>query len=385
MLHPEQPYSSPKVHKVLNDARAFLSQTSEKYDVIVFGLLDSHTQFSDYSNMRIDNYVYTEEAFREARRLLKPHGLLVMKFEVRPPWTWMGQRFYVMLERIFGRPPIVFYPSRSGFLFSATVFMTSDDPNLWARAAQPELARLITQNPPNFPLTSNGAPPATTDDWPYVYQHSQAIPRTFLTVSLILLAMATMLVRGVLDPGRVSSWHFFFLGAGFLLLETQMISRLALYFGTTWLVNCVALTALLLMLVAANLYVARWRPRRLGPYFVLLLAGLLAIYLFPWHRLPYGARAVGILLSFAYAVPVFFAGVVFTEAFRRCERKSSAFGANIVGAVAGGLAQNLSFIGGMKILLLVAALFYALAGSCALLLAHQEATEHEPTMTPAPE
>ena len=56
-LHPEGPYRNPAVHQILNDARAFLRQSKEKYDVIVFGLLDSHTQFSDYSNMRVDNYV----------------------------------------------------------------------------------------------------------------------------------------------------------------------------------------------------------------------------------------------------------------------------------------------------------------------------------------
>lgn len=40
----------------------------------------------------------------------------------------------------------------------------------------------------------------------------------------------------------------------------------------------------------------------------------------------------------------------------------TAFGANMLGAVAGGLTQNLSFIFGMKALLLIAALLYGLAG-----------------------
>ncbi len=68
-LHPAQPYASPHVHKILNDARAFLRSTHKEYDLILFGLLDSHTQFSDFSNMRIDNYVYTEGSFQEAREL----------------------------------------------------------------------------------------------------------------------------------------------------------------------------------------------------------------------------------------------------------------------------------------------------------------------------
>lgn len=374
-LHPNQPYSSPKVHKVNTDARAHLRQTRQRYDVILFGLLDSQTEFSGYSNVRVDNYVYTEEAFREARRLLRPGGVLIVRFEVRRPWTWMGQRFSAMLSGVFGRPPIIFYARQIGALAPATVFVASDDPGLWTRASRPELAAFVAAHPPDFPLESSGAPPITTDDWPYIYHRSRSIPSTYLTVSLLLLAIVVLSVRGVLEPAQVSTWHFFFLGAGFLLLETQMISRLALYFGTTWLVNCVALTAILLVLLAANLYVARGGLSRLGPYYVLLVMFLSACYLFPWERLPYGARTIGILLSAAYAIPVFFAGVVFTEAFRRCEHKSSVFGANMIGAVVGGLTHNLSFVFGMKMLLLIAALFYASASLCELLAGRQPATQ----------
>lgn len=365
-LHPEQPYSSPRVRKVVNDARAFMRQSKERYDVIVFGLLDSHTQFSDYSNMRVDNYVYTEEAFRQARSLLGPNGIMVVKFEVRAPWTWMGQRFYATLEHIYGRAPVVFYAPALGELSGATVFLESNDAALWDRSAQPPLSAIVSKNPLRFPLTLIGAPPIATDDWPYVYHRGHSIPRTYLTVSLIVLAMAFFLVRGSFQPARISTWHFFFLGAGFLLLETQLVSRLALYFGTTWLVNCVALTAILLVLVLSNLYVARSRPDRLGPYYALLCLFLIGNYFFPWQALPYSAHTIGILLSAAYAIPVFFAGVIFTDSFSRHEEKSAAFGANIVGAVAGGLAQNVSFIFGMKALLLLGTLFYAVAGVCSL-------------------
>jgi spermidine synthase len=370
-LHPERPYSSAKVRKIVNDARAFFRQTREKYDFVLFGLLDSHTQFSDHSNIRIDNYVYTEEAFREAKRLLKPNGILIVKFEIRDPWSWMAPRFYTTLERLFGRPPIVFHAQRLGALFSGTIFVTSEDPSLWTRAAEPDLARLISSHPPPFPLQTADSPPPATDDWPYVYHRSRSIPQTYLIVSLILLGMSVLLVRKSLRPRKISTWHFFFLGAGFFLLETQMISRLALYFGTTWLVTCVALTAILLVLVLANLYVLHYRPRRLGLYYGLLVICLIAAYFFPWQQLPFGARVIGILLSAAYSVPIFFAGVVFAETFRRSEHKSDSFGANILGAIAGGLSQNLSFIVGMKALLGVAAFFYLLAGLCGMFLLRQ--------------
>ena len=286
---------------------------------------------------------------------------------MRPPWTWLGQRFYVMLDRVFDRAPVVFQAAWLGHMTSASVFIESNDPGLWQRAQQPDLALLIANNPPPFPLTSSDAPPTATDDWPYIYHLGHSIPRTYWTISLLLLVIAVLAVGGAMEHRRASTWYFFFLGAGFLLLETQMISRLALYFGTTWLVNCAALSAILLVLVAANLCVARWQPGRLDIFYALLIASLFANYLFPWQNLPYGATAVGMLLSAAYSVPVFFAGIIFTDSFRRCAGKSSAFGANIVGAVLGGLAQNLSFVIGMKALLLVAAACYVLAGVCSLL------------------
>jgi spermidine synthase len=360
-LHPERPYDSPRVQVILNDARAYLRRATKRYDVIVFGLLDSHTQFSSFSNMRIDDYVYTEESFREAERLLKPTGVLILKFEVRAPWTWIGQRFYATLDHVFSRPPIVFYEPRVNALLSATVFVTSHDSAFWERAAKPPLAEMVVSHPPAFPLDLAQAPIPATDDWPYVYQRSRSIPRTYLTVSLVLLILAVLLTRKALDPTSVSTWNFFFLGAGFLLLETQLVSRLALYLGATWRVNCVVLSAILLMLVLANLWVIGRERHRLGIWYSVLTGSLVATYMVPWQALPFSAPAMAALLASAFCVPVFAAGVIFTDTFRGSEDKSRALGSNIVGAVAGGLAQNASFLVGLKALLLLAAVFYAAA------------------------
>ena len=147
-----------------------------------------------------------------------------------------------------------------------------------------------------------------------------------------------------------------------MLLEAQMVSRLALYFGATWWVNCVALSAILLTLVLANFWVEARQPLGgLLPYYVALAFCLIAIYLIPWADLPLGSKTVGTLLAAAYSFPILLAGIIFTESFRRCQDKSASFGSNIVGAVAGGLAQNISFVIGLKALLLLAAVFYLLA------------------------
>ena len=363
-LHPEHPYTSPKVRLINNDARNFLRRTHEKYDVIIFGLLDSHTEFSGYSNMRVDNYVYTQESFRDAKRLLNNNGVLILKFEVREPWTWIGQRFYAMLTRLFSHPPLTYYAPPLPGLLSATVFIDSDSPHLWETSLAKQQSDFLGTHPPAFPLSVKNAPPPTTDDWPYIYHEGRSIPRAYFTVSAVILLMALYMVGPFIRPKESSSWRFFLLGAGLLLMETQLVSRLALYFGTTWLVNCIALTGILTVLLLANVFVQRRRPENLNLYYLCLWATLLVDYAVPWDRLPGAGTVVGIVLCFAYCVPVFFAGIIFTESFRRAAGRSNAFGANMLGAVAGGLAQNLSFIFGMKALLLIAALVY---GAAALL------------------
>ena len=358
-LHPEQPYSSPKVRFINNDARNFLRKSRDRYDLVLFGLLDSHTEFSGYSNVRVDNYVYTMESFQAARRLLADDGVLIMKFEVRQPWTWMGQRFYAMMDGVFSHPPVTYYVGRVGALFSATVYIESNDPSLWQRAASPPLSDFVLAHPPAFALSALGAPSPTTDDWPYVYNRSHSVPRTYFAVAIIVLLLALYMAGPFFELGETGAANFFLLGAGFLLMEMQMVSRLALYFGTTWLVNCIALTGILSVLLLANLYVARRRPARLWVYYAALCGALVANYIIPWNHVRGSGIAVGTAVVIAYCAPFFFAGVIFTESFRRVAGRSSVFGANMLGAVAGGLAQNLSFVFGMKILLIVAAILYA--------------------------
>ena len=64
--HPEHPYDSPRVTVYVDDARAFLKKTKKKYDLIIFGYLDSAILLSSFSSLRLDNYVYTVESFQNA-------------------------------------------------------------------------------------------------------------------------------------------------------------------------------------------------------------------------------------------------------------------------------------------------------------------------------
>ncbi|MEZ0224605.1 MAG: methyltransferase domain-containing protein [Alphaproteobacteria bacterium] len=359
-LHPDKPYSNDKVTVVLNDARNFLRRSDKKYDAIIFGLLDSHTEVSGYTNIRVDNYVYTKEAFEQARNLLKPDGILVLKFEVRKPWTWIGQRFYRTLTDVFGREPVTYQPNTTGNMWSGTVFIESNSDKLWQRAKQPELKKFIAAHPLKFTATSASPPESSTDDWPYPYNRGRTIPQTYLTVSALLLVIAFFMVRKTFDVRERQTWVMFLLGAGFMLMETQLVSRLSLYFGTTWIVNSIAISALLLVLVAANAWLDTGkRPDMRKPAYVVLILSLIANYFVPWEKLPFAPWVVGLTLSAAFGVSILMAGIIFTTSLQKAEKKSGALGANVLGAVVGGLSQNLSFVIGLKALLPLAAVCYA--------------------------
>lgn len=356
--HPEHPYDDPRVSVHLTDARAFLKRTPQKYDLVLFGLLDSHTQFSDYSNMRIDNFVYTEESFREAMASLKPTGVMFIKFQINHPW--MSRRLADMLEQTFGKPPVVFQ-AESSYSTTATCFVISPGHRVEdALAADPRLASFVTTNKKIIQETHV---PPTTDDWPYLYQEGKWVPRTYYSIAVLVILLTLALYWQIPEARKQPPSLFFFsMGAGFLLLETQVISRLALYFGTTWQVNGIVISALLMALLGANAivtYFGKW----LRPWWIVvcLLAGLAFVYWLPPSVLPASPAEAGIALAAVFSVPVFFAGLLFAMQFKKVASPSAALGANILGAVLGGLLENLSLLLGMRGLLPVTILLYCFA------------------------
>jgi SAM-dependent methyltransferase len=357
--HPEKPYDSPRVSFYLTDARAFLRRTRQSYDLILFGLLDAHTTFSDYSNMRIDNFVYTEESFREARARLKPDGVLFVKFQVDRPW--LAKRMKELLTSAFGKPPLVFYGA-AHYSFPATCFVISPGNRVeQALAKDPPLASLVKAQPAE--VATEPVPP-TTDDWPYLYQQHRSIPRTYYTVALLLMILAVALYLLIPETRQhAPSLFYFCMGAGFLLLETQVISRLALYFGTVWQVSGIVIAALLTALLLAN-FTVEWTGLRLSSTWIWggLILTLIVVYLLPMNRLPGSASAAGALAAAIFSVPVFFAGLLFALEFRKTASPSASLGANMLGAVLGGFLENLSLITGTHALLLVAIVIYGVAG-----------------------
>ncbi len=103
--HPNRPYSSERVGVSVDDARAFFRGKSGPYDLVWFGLLDSHTTPSGYANVRLDHFVYTRESFADVARLLSPSGVVVLLFSPETPW--IVDRLVGQLTATFGQRPLV--------------------------------------------------------------------------------------------------------------------------------------------------------------------------------------------------------------------------------------------------------------------------------------
>ncbi|MEM7246957.1 MAG: methyltransferase domain-containing protein [Acidobacteriota bacterium] len=356
-IHPENPYGDPRVEPVINDARAYMNHTEQKFDLIVFATLDSHTLASGYTNVQLDHFIYTLESFENARRLLKPGGVLCMPFDNTS--DWLVPRFREVLTRAFERPPEVFYARKAtAWQWGKWMYVAGDHERVArARAADPKLDESLRWVVDAID-TQEAVDRIQTDDWPYLYLKSNAVPSLYLQISGVLLLLFLVLVRatGKLEGGL--DLHFLSLGAAFMLLEFQGLTRLSLLFGSTWIVSSVVITGILLMILAANFAVLRFRPRRVELAYVGLALSLVVSYLLP-PSFGLGQGLGGGLLATALTVlPLFFAGIIFATSFARTSDTARAFGSNLFGAVVGGLLVCTSFVIGISAVLFIAAAIY---------------------------
>ncbi len=346
--HPNHPYSSPKVEVTVDDARAFFRRHEGRYDVIWFGLLDSHTTPSAYTNVRLDHFIYTRESFADMKRLLSPDGVVVLFFAAHT--GWITDRLRGVLAETFGTQPITagFAPPSPCLGWGGTMLIAGS-----AEALQRVYARAAAGGPLNPRVTVAQPLPLpvklTTDDWPYLYLAGPAIPTYHLFVGVAALLIGLALRRRLFRPGEPLEMPMLLLGMGFMLLEVSGVSRAALLFGTTWTVNAYVVAAVLAMTLLANYLASRSRVNPLGWPFVGLAVAIVALAMVPisWlAELPFGARvAVG---GAFLALPVLFSGLIFVSLWARTPRKDLALGSNLLGALAGGIASMLTMLIGFR-------------------------------------
>jgi SAM-dependent methyltransferase len=391
--HPDHPYQDARVIPHLDDGRHFIRTTDHKYDLVIYALVDSLILHSGYANIRLESYLFTQQAFSDVKRVLKPDGIFVMYNYFRQ--GWIVERIAAMAESTFGCPPVILSlpyeqtlkaSSPAGFMMviagcnprivnafgeHKTFWLNSVPPrnlNVDGFALRPETLPLDQQHnferiSPTTLIHDGGKVISTSDDWPFLYLRGKLIPGLTIRSMVILGVLGVGMVYLFLPKGRiVIHGRMFFLGAAFMLLETRAVVQMALLFGSTWLVNSAVFFTVLVLILLANLYVLKVQRVHLFWHYVGLLIFLTVGVLTPVDVFLSGGMlwryAVPCILALG---PVFFAGIIFTTSFRDATSPDLAFGSNIAGSVLGGLAESFSMLLGFQHLLLLAMLFYLLS------------------------
>jgi len=241
-----------------------------------------------------------------------------------------------------------------------TVFLLRKGAPIDAIESQVALSRLGGVVSP-VSLASTGTR-VTTDDWPYLYLRDPSLPLAYWTMLPLLALVALKLSRGILGTGWRIQWRFFWLGAAFMLMEVRIIAQVALLFGSTWLVNAAAIAAVLIMAILANLLAAIFRSTSTVYWGILLLVAL-GLSSLPHQAvfLGLGQLSGGAAGALLLALPIFFAGMVFSTSLRSVSEVDAAMASNLIGAILGGLLEYLSLVLGIASLAWLAGLLYLLA------------------------
>lgn len=342
-VHPDHPYDDPRVTTHVTDGRAFLERTESKYDLILFALPDSLTLVSGASSLRLESYLFTEEAMRAAREHLRPGGTFSMYNYYRE--SWLVDRLALTMQNAFGHKPCVDVVSTAGQQAVITSGLSVAD------------QRCATE----WPGAAAGTPQPAGDDRPFLYLKDATIPPIYIITLGLILIVSLLAVRVVAGPyQRMRPYtDLFLLGVSFMLLETKSVTGFALLFGTTWVVNAIVFAGVLVAVLAAVEVTRRFRVPPLPVMYGVLLAGLLLAWLVPneWLlSLPLPLRAVA-AVTVAF-LPIFAANVVFAKRFAETSDATTSFGANLLGAMVGGCLEYVALVIGYKGLLIVAAVLY---------------------------
>jgi SAM-dependent methyltransferase len=341
--NPDHAYQDPRVTRHVNDGRAFLTGTDQKYDLILFALPDSLTLVSGASQIRLESFLFTQQALEEARDHLKPDGSFAMYNYYRE--NWLIDRLAGTAQTVFGHTPCV--DTFAGA--QAVVTAALDESHQQCDATYQPSGEVISPS---------------TDDRPFLYYKGEGFPSLYLwAIAGILLvsAIALRVLGGSFRSMRPYA-DLFFMGAAFLLLETKNVATFALLFGTTWLVNALVFAGVLVVVLAAVETERRMRTPRLPVVFAGIAASLALAYVVrpDWLLpLPFAPRLLlAVLLAF---LPIYLANIAFAKRFSDSGDSRAAFAVNILGAIVGGCLEYAALLTGYANLLVVVAALYGIA------------------------
>jgi len=304
------------------------------------------------SALTLDGQLVLPHTRGRARSRLKDNGVLSLSFAVIN--DALGTKIYRMMQEAFdGKGPICIYAGDG-----SVIYVQSKKGDLTVPAKL--LADSEFEDRSAFYHGSTIPIDVSTDDWPFFYMPHRVYPVSYLPMLGLVVFLSLLLYqRFFSEKPRGSHVPFFFLGAGFMLVETKAITELGLTFGNTWRVIAIAIAGILTMSYLSNSFVQRLRFRNSFWPHLLVLASLLAGW---WIAKTGGlpSTSLGRLgTAFLLTCPVFFSGIVFSSLLVKETNISSVMAVNLLGAMFGGILEYNSMYFGFHFLYLLAVGLYA--------------------------
>src|SRR5712692_8364491 len=236
--------------------------------------------------------MFTEESFRAVRDHLTPTGAMALYNYFRE--KWLVDRLANTSAAAFGAPPRAWVHESRAYLAVMLAGPRADalgsmpaPPSQFFAYGQPQASS------PARELARDGSVVPATDDWPFLYMRAPGLPRHYAAALALVLMVSVIAVMGSYPFFRSSSVekevrpHFFFLGAGFMLLETKSIVQFALLWGSTWSSASLAIASVLFMALASAMVASRVEMQRRGLVAAALFALVALNYAIPVGRVTF--------------------------------------------------------------------------------------------------
>lgn len=290
---------------LVGEGRHFLNKTSKTYTAIVFPSTDSFFAIAPQSLVKLENYLYTVEAFKDICDRLTKDGTLVVSLwsslqhylsdmvSADSAFRTVALRLYRnMSEAVPQKENIVIADSgyRTPYVNSRIVMLYSKsgiDRETIQRSFRS--SDTILTDDPNFIDAAEGTIP-TTDDRPFFYIRDKHIPLLIkMSIAYLLLitfaALGPVLTKAIAQTQfRISRTnhallpYFFCTGLGFMLITNVLVHKFLVSFGAPYLSSTVIIVTMLTGAGCGSLIIANMRslrPRVILIGFCLLILSLL--------------------------------------------------------------------------------------------------------------
>ena len=406
-------YSRPDVKLVMSEGRNFVRRTSERYDVILLGFVDSWAAVSSGGLSLTENYLYTADAFREYYDHLTDTGtLVIMRWPTDIP-RCVANSVYMLRQKglsavAAGKRILAVAKWRpKGKEPVPTLFLLRKTP-----FPQKQVRKILGQFPKSYAFQAPGVGAVSpykellsgkttlaqydaafpqkadpvTDDRPFYFatEKPYGLP-TFMirllrgpliAVLLVLLVVVIRAFRTHKDKRAlgVALPYFALLGMGFIMVEVALIHKLILLLGHPIFALCVLLFFTLLWSSLGSLVGRRIRDDQIRKRLLVILPALgvvlgLALLAVPWAIA--GALHLGVAARVAVSalllLPVaFLMGMPFPLGLRQIRRSNGSvavmWGINgTLSVVGSNLAMILAVIFGFSTVIVAGAACYLLA------------------------